>query len=418
MKLTRTRIAATLALTLLSLSAAAGAEGAEDARKARVLVLLGAMERNNHIYIAGATEAPEEGGRSLANPLSGRSRVNLLYKQIPRLNQTFVRTISGFDRDPDLTTALIQVFRDRAPILEITTTADTDRYLRRATLASLTDAARNEGFDFVVALFDDFVGLATRDWIDAEAGLLAPAYRVSYALHDVAANELLKRGTARATGAVRAPLDAAAANRDLFVATWPYLCLLNATQIADELLRTDQLHFIAERVGRGSEMPPVAAKLADFERRLDWKLKPAKGWRDKSITGFSRLLEPRGDLSRVARLHYEVDLLIPELQQGAPSIDDYVLLYDRNRRLQMPLAGPLARFTDVSAPGYEAYRFTGQGSDHNLVFLKATPDAVVRIATFSLVGNFEERYPALRPKIEQMLAESSVTLKKSVPPKN
>jgi hypothetical protein len=385
---------------------------AEVPRKARVLVLLSAMERNNHIHISGATEAPEEGGRSLGNPLSGRSRAPLLYPQIPRLNQVFVGAIAGFDRDPDLTTALTDVFRDRAPVLEITTTADSARYLRRATLDSLTGAARAEGFDFVIALFDDFVGLATRDWVDAEAGLLTPAYRVGYALHDVATNEVLKRGHARAMGSARAPLEAAAANRELFVTTWPYLCLQNTTQIADELLRSDQLHAMAERVGRGGEMPPVAAKLAEFERRLVWKLKPAKGWRDRSISGFSRLLQPRGDRGRVMQMHFAVDLMIPELQGGARSVGDYARSFDRNRRLQMPHAGPLSAFTQISAPGYEAFRFTGQGGDHNLVFLRATSDAVVRVVTFSLVGDFDGIYPAVRPQVEQMLAQSQITLKK------
>ena len=406
------RIVTMLALTLLSLTATHAAEDA-GARKARVLVILGAMERNNHIHIAGSTGAPEEGGESRSNSFHGRQRVQLLYKQIPRLNQVFVRTIEGFDRDPDLANAVVQVFRHRAPILEVTTTADTGRYLRRATLDSLTDAPRDEGFDFVIALFDDFFGLATRDSIDADAGLLAPAYRVGFALHDVAANEVMKRGHARASGALRSPADVAAANRELFVATWPYLCLLNATQIADELLRTDQLHAMAARVGRGAEMPPVAAKIAEFERRLEWKLAPAKGWRDRSINGFSRVLEPRGDRAREMQLHFSVDLMIPELQQGARSVADYARIYDHNRRLQMPLAGPLTPFADVSAPGYESFRFTGQSGDHNLVFLRATPDAVVRVVTLSIVGDFDASYARERAKIEAMLANSAVTLKGS-----
>jgi hypothetical protein len=412
MNVNRTRRAAMRAFALLAVMATAVVHGAEPPRKARVLVLLGVMERNGHIHITGASEAPEEGGRSLGNPLSGRTRAPLLYPQIPRLNQMFVRTIAGFDRNPDLTTALVEVFRDRAPVLEITTTADSARYLRRATLNSLTAAPRDEGFDFVIALFDDFVGLATRDPVDAEAGLLAPAYRVGYALHDVAKNEVLKRGHARAVGSARAPLDAAAANRELFVAAWPYLSLQNATQIADELLRTDLLHAMAERVGRGSEMPPVSARLAEFERRLVWNLKPAKGWRDKSISGFSRLLQPRGDRARVMQMHFAVDLMIPELQGGSTSVGDYARSYDRNRRLQMPHAGPLSAFTEITAPDYEAFRFTGQGGDHNLVVLRATPYAVVRVVTLSLVGDFDGIYPAVRPQIEQMLAQSQITLKK------
>ncbi len=411
MKFGRTRFTATIALTLLSFIALEVANSADGARQARVLVVLHALERGEHIYIAGGSEAPEEGGRSLGNPLYGRTRTKLLYQRVPALNQTFIRTIAGFDRDPGLSTALTRVFGERAPIVEIATTTDGARYLRRATLDTLTEAAREDGFDFVIALFDDFVGLRTRDWADADQGLLTPGYSVGYALHDVASNRILKRGRAHADGFMRAPHDVAAANRELFVATWPYLCAVNATQIADELLRTDQLHIIAERVGRGSEMPPVAAKLADFERRLHWKLKPATGWRERTVNGFSRILEPRGDRSRDVQIRFAIDLMIPELQQGATSVEEYSRIYDRNRRLQLPLAGSLSRFAEVSAPGYEVFRFTGQGGDHNLVFLQATPDAVVRVVTFSIVGDFDAQYPGMRPQIESMLAGSSVTLK-------
>jgi hypothetical protein len=103
--------------------------------------------------------------------------------------------------------------------------------------------------------------------------------------------------------------------------------------------------------------------------------------------------------------------MIPELQRNATSPEDYVRVYDRNRRLQMPLAGPLSAFGDVSAPGYEAFRFTGQGGDHNLVFLRTTPDAIARVVTLSIVGNFDEIYPRIRPDVEQMLEHGSVRLR-------
>jgi hypothetical protein len=211
-------------------------------------------------------------------------------------------------------------------------------------------------------------------------------------------------------GVARAPLDAAASSRALFVSAWPQLCRNNATQIADDLLRTDKLHLMAERVGRGDEMPPVAAKLRDFERRLSWKLAPAKGWRTRQINAFSRSLQPRDERSRVMRLHFAVDLMIPELQQGAATVAEYARIYDQNRRLQLPLAGPLTPFHEITAPGYEAFRFTGQGGDHNLVFLRATPDAVVRVVTLSVAGDFDALYPPVRPQVEAMLARSEVRL--------
>ena len=81
------------------------------------------------------------------------------------------------------------------------------------------------------------------------------------------------------------------------------------------LLRTDRLHLMADKVGRGAEMPPVAAKLADYEQRLQWNLKPASGWHERRTGKFSRVLEPRNEAAPEMRMTVDVAFLIPELGQ-------------------------------------------------------------------------------------------------------
>lgn len=383
---------------------------AEAPRNVRVLVVLRASEQPNHVYIAGMKHQSIGIGRTFGNPDHGRSRVEMLYTRVASLNNSFVTATSGYDRNAVMAEALRKSFAERSSIFEITSTTDAQKYLKGITL-TLTDAARNEGFDFVVTAHDDFVGLATLDWLDADEGLLTPAYDLSYYLHDVADGNVRTQGKASSSGYLRQPADKASGDPALFTYLWPYLCTLNATSIVDELLRTDQLHAMAQRGGQGAALPPVAAKLADYEQRLQWKLKPASGWHEQRKTKFSWVLEPRDErAAALTRMSVDVDFLMPELGQGVSTVADYLPIYDRNRMRQAPRAKPLERFTDIAAPGYDAYRYVGQAGENNLVFFKTSGDRVMRIFTASIADDFEKAYPRLRGKIESMLAASEVRL--------
>jgi hypothetical protein len=384
---------------------------AESARDVRILVVLRATEQPNHVFVTGMKNEAISVGRVFGEPSQGKSRSMMLYSRVTHLNDTFVGTIAGFDRDTRMGDALRTAFAERSAHFEITTTADAQKYLKRTALVTLSHAPRDERFDFVIAVHDDFVGLATLDWMDAEEGLMTPAYDISYSIYDAGNGEVVARGKASSSGYLRQPAQTAASDPALFVHLWPYLCTLNATAMVDELLRTDQLHSMMAKVGRGAEMPPVAAKLADSEQRLQWKLKPAGGWHERRTGKFSRVLEPRNESSsNVMRMSVTVDFLIPELGQQVASVAEYLPIFDRQRLRQAPRATPLERFSDIAAPGYDSYRYLGQAGEHNLVFLKTNGDSIVRVFTVSLSGKFEELYPRVRGKVESMLANSDVRL--------
>jgi len=390
----------------------AAALAAEPARDVRVLVVLRATEQPNHIFVTGMKNESISVGRVFGETSQGKSRAQMLYSRVASLNDTFVTAIAAFDRDTPMAEAMRTAFAERGSLFEITATTDVQKYLKRSALVTLTDAPRDERFDFVIAVHDDFVGLATLDWLDAEEGLMTPAYDISYSVYDAGGGHVVASGKASSSGYLRQPAQTAAANPALFAHLWPYLCTLNATTMVDELLRTDQLHSMADKVGRGAEMPPVAAKLADYEQRLEWNLKPASGWHEKRTGKFSRVLEPRsGSSSSVMRMSVSVDFLIAELGQQASAVADYLPIYDRQRLRQAPKAKPLERFSDIAAPGYDSYRFLGQAGEHNLVFLKTGNDSIVRVFTVSLSGNFDEIYPRVRGKVESMLANSDVRLR-------
>jgi hypothetical protein len=392
--------------------ASAAALAAEQARDVRLLVVLRTTEQVNHIFVAGMKNEAVSVGRVFGEPSQGKSRTRMLHSRVTYLNETFLTAIATFDRDTYLKEALRNAFAERSAHFAITTTGDVQKYVKRGPLVTLTDAARAEQVDYVILLHDDFVGLATLDWLDAEEGLLTPAFDMSYSVYDAASGEVVAQGKASSSGYLSQPSQTAASNPALFVHLWPYLCTLNAAAMVDDLLRTDQLHSMLAKVGRGNELPPVAAKLADYEQRLQWQLKPASGWHERRAGKFLRVLEPRDVSSAdVMRMSVAVDFLIPELGQQAASVQEYLPLFDRQRLRQAPRSKPLEPFSDIAAPGYVSYRYLGQAGEHNLVFFKAGDESVMRVFTVSLSGDFDQIYARVRRKVEAMLAHSDVSLR-------
>ena len=400
-----------LAACMVALTIAGVAQGADAPRPVKVLVVLRTLERSTHIAIAGLTETPDMRKPGYTDQFTAtNSNKTLLLTQINRLNETFISTMQGFDRDDAMITALRLAFRERSPLFDVTFSADRDRYMNHGLSAKPTDAPHAEGYDFVLALYDDFTGLVTRDEYDYREGLLVPEFSETYALHDVGSGKALARDQFTSFGFARQAAEDAVKNRELFTAQWPFLCMDTATQIVDDLLRDDYLHLMAERVGRGAELPAVRDKLEKARKRLSWHLEPAPGWREARSSMYSRILYPRGDLSGQTWMSVDAEFLFPELGQGVSTVDEFVPIYDHLRRRRAPASGPLAIFGDISAPDYRTFRYADPGGVHKLVFFRKTGDSIMQVVTVTIEGQFDSLFPVLRPKIESMLAHSRVSL--------
>lgn len=401
-------------LVLAGLAGTAGFAGtalaADTPRNVRVLVVLRVLERPGHISIGGTQDdSGDHHGFGGTTPL-GRTYVDMLIKRRAALNNQFLTTIDGFDRDTAMTEGLKRAFARRSAMFEITTTADREKFLDGASSVKPMAAARDAGYDFVVTLCDDFMGLSVNDEIDAERGLLTPVYQVRYMLHDAATGKVRSRGRTAALGFVKQPFDTAVKDRDFFTGQWPLMCSSIATQLVDQLLRQDDLHHMAESVGRGAEMPPVSDRLADLQKRLKWKLEPASGWNEFRVNPLMRMLRPRGALADSVSMRVDVDFLIPELGQKVASVDEYVALFDRDRRISSPQASGLVSFEEPVAPGYRAFGYAGAAGEPYLVFFRQSGAETMQIVTVSFNGKLEELYPPLRGKIGEMLTHSLVTL--------
>ena len=151
--------------------------------------------------------------------------------------------------------------------------------------------------------------------------------------------------------------------------------------------------------------------LVELERQLKWKLDPSVGWRERPVSRFSRVLEPNTVTPVMMRIRYDVDFLIPELGQAVGTVGEYLDIFDRNRRRHMPDAAPLVRFTDITAPGYEAHRYVGEAGEHNVVPFRDLDGPGVSIVTISIGGEFDALYPPARATIEKMIARSEIHLR-------
>jgi hypothetical protein len=178
----------------------------------------------------------------------------------------------------------------------------------------------------------------------------------------------------------------------------------------DKLVRRDAVHEMAERVGRSAEFPAVREDIEAYRKRLVWSLQPAAGWAARRTPDpFERVMFPRGDLGRSVWMYVDAELLLPALGQQAKTAEEFIRIYDRDRARLMPDL-PATAFTDVTAPGYGAWRYTEPSGEQELVFMRKTSAVTMQVMTVTFAGKFDELYPPLRGKIEEMLAHSTVTL--------
>ena len=97
------------------------------------------------------------------------------------------------------------------------------------------------------------------------------------------------------------------------------------------------------------------------------------------------------------------------VNEQAKTVEEFVSIHYRDRARLMP-DSPLAKFTDINAPGYGAWRYAEPSGEDVLVFVRQSSAMTMQVMTLKIIGNFDEIYPPLRGKIGQMLANSTVTL--------
>src|SRR5687767_15171372 len=100
---------------------------AEPRRDVRILVVLRATEQPNHVFVTGMKNEAISVGRVFGAPDGGKSRAQALFTRVTYLNDTFVKSVSGFDRDAPMSDALRKAFAEKGALFEITASAEAPR---------------------------------------------------------------------------------------------------------------------------------------------------------------------------------------------------------------------------------------------------------------------------------------------------
>ena len=341
-------------------------------------------------------------------------REAVLVRRIPSLERSLFTTMKGFDRRTELINAVYRAFANESPVFELTESVEVDRYVNRKDLASLRDSARAEGYDYVLVLYEGFVGLASDSVLQTRAGLLRPAVNVNMILHDALGREPLYRRNLRAIGGTAANYEDAVNNQRFFGAQWPGLSTRIANDLVSELLYADRLHAMAERVGRGAEVPAAGTILANYGKRLHWDLKSAKGWRmRKASSDFTRVFDQKDETAPFMQVRFDVDLTIPEFGQDVHSIGEYLPLYEKRRAEQSGGASVLTPFADITAPGFTAYFVGSEQGAGEIVLFRKIDETAMQIVNARFARDFAGLYPGNRASIERLIVNGQVRLESS-----
>lgn len=327
------------------------------------------------------------------------------------LDDQLRKTLAGYERTPILADAVKRGFENQSAVFQVTTTTDRERYFQTRGMDKLTPVAAAEGFDYVLLMESEFVGL----WMAGACTLtddLTPAQAVRYRLLRVQVPTVMQKGMVTGHGIERRHYKLAVTDRDFFVKLWPEVCTALASSIVGELKRGDQLHVMARSVGRGDEVPAIGAVLKKYENTFKFDLEPVEGWREVRMDSkYVRVLEPKDSTNQVMGIRFEVDLLVPEFGQDVDTLDEYLLAFSLRRLGNNPTFPPMEKWDGIHAPGFEVYLASDGAHARSITLYRMLGERKIQFINVVFLRDFDKLYAANRTKIEKMIADSTVTLR-------
>jgi len=185
---------------------------------------------------------------------------------------------------------------------------------------------------FVLVLSEEFCGLATQSGL---ADSLSAATIRKYELYDAASKTKLAHGKVNSAYAKYYSVDAALANREIFVTDYPEAVRLSSDALYGELNRKDALHQIAASVGLGDQVPAIGSILEAYAKRFKYSIELADGWRKPRFPGLIHMkkanpylltVDPEQDVGKIG-MTAMIDLLIDAFAQKVSTADEYASIY-------------------------------------------------------------------------------------------
>lgn len=398
-------LAVVLAFTLLLASTAALATSNAETD---VLIVFPEKLAPSKVYMVTDGEV----ARGLTVPFMAIANSINFKKRSEELGAELDGVLQGYDRYAVIYKALEARFEQRSSGFAVTESRDTNRYL---TDGSITTAASEQGYDYVIAIEDKFSGLSMLNQLATRTDDLAPLTTLGFRLYDARKRSRMTKGVITSNGLEKRPYREAVRDRDLYVATFPALADSLANQLVGTLFRGDHLHMMAAASGHGGDVPEVGAVMKRFEKRFDYRLEPAVGWkRTRMNTKYVSVLEPRSDLRLSLGLRFEVDLLIPELGQDVKTLDEYIAIWQTRLADQGIDTSTFTEFEDIDAPeGFRVYAFDIAGhAGRQISMLRLLNDDMLQLVSLVFLKDFDTLYPQQRATIEQMIRTARLDVSK------
>jgi len=337
---------------------------------------------------------------AIANDIAFRKRSDEMGAQLDR-------TLAGYDRYATIYKELESRFKFRSPAFVTTDSRAPAIYLSDN---GITPAAAKDGYDYVIAIEDKFSGLSMLTLVATRSDDLAPITTLGYKVYDARKRERIAKGLISANGLQKRHYNEALKDRELFVGSYDQMAYYLAEQLVGSLFRVDQLHTMAASVGRGDEVPQVAAVMKRFEKRFDYTLKTAPDWKQTRMNSkYVSVLEPKNDLRYSLGLRFEVDLLIPEFGQDVSTVDEYVDAWKLRLVDQGIDISSFAVFADIDAPdGFRAYSLDLPGGGRQVSLLRLLNEDMLQLVSLIFTKDFATLYPQNRKKMEAMIAAAKL----------
>lgn len=291
----------------------------EPEKKIRVLVLVDATKPLAVQYESRARAI----GKAIVNVNMGIAPL-LIESKISSSEQSkeslaLQQTVGQVDRRPIFEAGIAAIFKTTSPHFEAVAPDDPSLYAAGKEIDF--NKARADGYPYVLAVREDFAGMATQwAW-----GTLSVGSFVQYKLTDTATGKALASGKTNAFGTEKYSFDRATTDRSVFVTDYPKVLTQELMNIHGELFKQGMYHTMAESQGLGKEVPDLAALVGKYEKLFDYEFVLPKNWHQvATATKYGVVLEPMNADRAKFGVSFQVDLLVEEFGQKVTDLDDYI----------------------------------------------------------------------------------------------
>jgi len=322
--------------------------------------------------------------------------------------------VGGYARGPVLAASFEKIFPSKYKMFEVKAVEEGTVH---ASDADLIKRAHDGGFPYLILVDEDFTGLSSGTFVAQDDSVMV-VDNAKIELFDTSSGDRILKTRGIASSLARQPLATALSSGDFFRTNFPAVADSIASFVVGQLLRTDNLHKMADTIGQGDQVPALAGVLKRYAGAVRISAQPPSGWHVVDIgTPYGKVLEPKSALKMKLGIRLEADLLLSEFGQDVTTLDDYLAaVSERYGDAGFDTATLLPYSGDGLAqlPGYTAYSMRRKGgTGGQIMFFKMLDKPYLAMKIVVATEDMDGLVAANRAAIEEALNDSEVTITSS-----